>query len=49
VTKSSYAVSPGLGEDELEKRLLGFKVKRLLDLGRVIFIDQQLSLKVNAV
>ena len=39
VTKSSYAVSPGLKDDETEKRLVGFKVKRLLDLGRVLFIN----------
>ena len=46
VTRSSYAVSPG---DDASKRRAGFMVKRLLDLGRLIFINQSLGLKVKGV
>jgi tRNA:m4X modification enzyme len=46
VTRSSYAVSPG---DDVEKRAAGFMVKRLLDLGRVLFIGDQMDLKVDGV
>ena len=46
VTRSSYAVSPG---DDASKRRAGFMVKRLLDLGRLIFINNSLGLQVKGV
>jgi hypothetical protein len=46
VTRSSYAVSPG---DDVDKRRAGFMVKRLLDLGRLLFISKSLGLSVKGV
>jgi hypothetical protein len=42
---SSWAVDP---RASIEKRAAGFKVKRMLDLGRVIFMSQSASIKVEA-
>jgi tRNA:m4X modification enzyme len=43
---SSWAVDP---RASTEKRAAGFKVKRMLDLGRILFMSQQASIKVEAV
>ena len=48
---SSWAVQPGLEDKEemtlLKKREIGLKVKRLLDYGRLVYIEQKLGLRVK--
>lgn len=43
---SSWAVDP---RATLEKRAAGFMVKRMLDLGRVLYMSEDLAIKVDAI
>jgi tRNA:m4X modification enzyme len=46
VVKANHAVSTG---DDVEKRTTGLMVKRMLDLGRVLFVRESLKLDVDAI